>query len=46
MLMRCYASQRQQQLVSRQYRVCVTALRDELGIPPGEETVELYRQLT
>ena len=46
MLMRCYASQRQQQLVSRQYRVCVTALHDELGIPPGEETVELYRQLT
>lgn len=46
MLMRCYASQHQQQLVSRQYRVCVTALRDELGVSPGEETVQLFRQLT
>jgi DNA-binding SARP family transcriptional activator len=46
MLMRCYASQHQQQLVSRQYRACVTALRDELGVSPGEETVQLYRQLT
>ena len=46
MLMRCYASQHQQQLVSRQYRVCVTALRAELGVSPGEETVQLFRQLT
>lgn len=46
MLMRCYAAQHQQQLVSRQYRICVAALHDELGVPPGEETVELYRQLT
>jgi DNA-binding SARP family transcriptional activator len=46
MLMRCYASQHQQHLVSRQYRVCVTALRDELGVPPGEETVRLFHRLT
>ncbi|HEY6310294.1 MAG TPA: bacterial transcriptional activator domain-containing protein [Streptosporangiaceae bacterium] len=46
LLMRCYASQRQQQLVSRQYRVCVTALRNELGVPPCEETVRLFHQLT
>jgi DNA-binding SARP family transcriptional activator len=46
MLMRCYASQHQQQLVSRQYRICVAVLHDELGIPPSEETVQLYRQLT
>jgi DNA-binding SARP family transcriptional activator len=46
MLMRCYASQHRQQLVSRQYRVCVTALQDELGVPPGEETVQLFRKLT
>jgi hypothetical protein len=36
----------QQQLVSRQYRVCVTMLRDELGVPPGAETVQLFRRLT
>ena len=46
MLMRCYAAQHQQQLVSRQYRICVAALYDELGVPPGEETIELYRRLT
>jgi len=46
MLMRCYAAQHQQQLVSRQYRSCVTALRDELGVPPAEETVQLFRTLT
>jgi DNA-binding SARP family transcriptional activator len=46
MLMRCYASQHQQQLVSRQYRVCVAALGDELGVHPDEETVQLFRKLT
>jgi DNA-binding SARP family transcriptional activator len=45
LLMRCYASQHQQQLVSRQYRVCVTALRDELGVPPSDETTQLFREL-
>jgi DNA-binding SARP family transcriptional activator len=46
LLMRCYAAQHQQQLVSRQYRCCVLALRDELGVPPADETVQLYRRLT
>jgi DNA-binding SARP family transcriptional activator len=43
--MRCYASQHQQQLVGRQYRVCVDALRDELGVTPSDETVKLFREL-
>jgi DNA-binding SARP family transcriptional activator len=46
LLMRCYDSQHQQQLVSRQYRSCVAALQDELGVSPGEETVQLFRDLT
>jgi DNA-binding SARP family transcriptional activator len=46
LLMRCYDSQHQQQLVSRQYRSCVAALHDELGVCPGEETVQLFRDLT
>jgi DNA-binding SARP family transcriptional activator len=46
MLMRCYAAQHQQQLVSRQYRSCVAALHDELGVPPADETVQLFRKLT
>ena len=45
LLMRCYASQHQQQLVSRQYRVCVEALRDELGVSPSDETTRLFREL-
>jgi DNA-binding SARP family transcriptional activator len=46
LLMRCFGSLHQQQLVSRQYRSCVAALHDELGVPPGEETVQLFRDLT
>jgi len=45
LLMRCYASKHQQQLVSRQYRVCVAALRDELGVSPSDETTQLFREL-
>jgi DNA-binding SARP family transcriptional activator len=45
LLMRCYASQHQQQLVSRQYRICVDALRDELGVCPSDETTRLFREL-
>ena len=45
LLMRCFASQHQQQLVSRQYRVCVDALRDELGVAPSDETTKLFREL-
>lgn len=46
LLMRCYASQHQQQLVSRQYHVCVAALRDELDVPPSDKTTQLFRELT
>jgi DNA-binding SARP family transcriptional activator len=45
-LMRCYASQNQRQLVSRQYRLCINALHDELGVPPADETIQLFRRLT
>jgi DNA-binding SARP family transcriptional activator len=46
LLMRCYASQHQQQLVSRQYRICVAALHDELGVTPSAETTKLFHALT
>ncbi len=45
LLMRCFSSEHQQQLVSRQYRLCVTALHDELGVPPAVETVQLFHDL-
>jgi len=46
LLMRCYAGQHQQQLVSRQYRLCAAALQDELDVAPTQETVQLFRTLT
>jgi DNA-binding SARP family transcriptional activator len=46
LLMRCYARQNQQQLVSRQYRLCAAALQDELDVSPAAETVQLFRTLT
>jgi DNA-binding SARP family transcriptional activator len=46
LLMRCYAAQNKQQLVTRQYRLCVDALRDELDVSPGAETLRLFRDLT
>ena len=46
LLMRCYALQHQQQRVSRQYQLCCAALRDELGVSPGADTVQLFRSLT
>ena len=45
LLMRCYASRRQQQLVSRQYQDCSAALREELGVPPSDETTRLLHEL-
>jgi hypothetical protein len=44
--MRCFAQQHQQQLVSRQYRLCAAALQEELDVPPTAETVQLFRTLT
>ena len=46
LLMRCYAAENKQQLVSRQYGICVKALRDELGVSPGRETLRLFQDLT
>jgi DNA-binding SARP family transcriptional activator len=46
LLMRCYAAEHKQQLVSRQYSICVKALRDELGVSPGAETLRLFYDLT
>lgn len=46
LLMRCYAQQHQQQLVSRQYRLCAAALHDELDVSPTTETVRLFHTLT
>lgn len=46
LLMRCYARQHQQQLVSRQYRLCTAALQDELDVAPTKETVQLFHTLT
>lgn len=46
LLMRCYAAEHKQQLVSRQYSICVNALRDELGVSPGPETLRLFHDLT
>jgi DNA-binding SARP family transcriptional activator len=44
-LMRCYAALGQPNLMQRQYRNCVSALRSELGVAPGSETTALYRSL-
>jgi len=46
LLMRCFASEHKQHLVSRQYRLCVNALSEELGISPGAETIRLFHKLT
>jgi SARP family transcriptional regulator, regulator of embCAB operon len=46
LLMRCYADQHQHDLVSRQLQICITSLRDELGIAPAPETVDLCDVLT
>jgi len=46
LLMRCYALQHQQQLVSRQFQLCCAALDDELGVSPGSDTVQLFHSLT
>jgi DNA-binding SARP family transcriptional activator len=46
LLMRCYAEQHQQHLVSRQLRLCETTLRHRLDIAPARETVRLFETLT
>lgn len=44
-LIQCYLIQDQRQLAIREYQVCVQVLKDELGLPPSEETRELYRRI-
>ena len=44
-LMRCYRRQGQLHLALRQYRICVEALRAELGIDPAAETIALHEQI-
>ncbi len=46
LLMRCYAEQHQQQLVSRQLQMCVNTLRRRLGVAPADETLRLFKELT
>lgn len=45
-LMRCYLAQRQRHLAVRHYQTCVQALKEELDLPPSEDTVALYRRIT
>src|SRR5262245_10595535 len=45
MLMRLYARQGRRWDALRQYQVCVSALRRELGVEPEAETKHLYREL-
>lgn len=44
-LIQCYLIQGQRQLAIREYQLCAQVLKDELGLPPSEETRELYRQI-
>jgi len=44
-LMRCYSRQGQPHLALRQFRICVEALRVELGVEPAPETIGLYKRI-
>jgi DNA-binding SARP family transcriptional activator len=44
-LMRCYSRQGQPYLALRQYHLCVEALREELDVPPAEQTLALYQRI-
>jgi DNA-binding SARP family transcriptional activator len=44
-LMQCYLVQGLRHLAVRQFRICDRALREELGILPSEETVDLYHRI-
>jgi len=45
-LMQCYLGLGQRHLAIRQYQTCVQALKEELDLPPSEETVALYQRIT
>lgn len=44
-LMLCYSKLGQVQLAERQYRSCVSALRQQFGLSPSDETTALYRRI-
>jgi DNA-binding SARP family transcriptional activator len=44
-LMRCYSRQGQPYLARRQYHLCVERLREELDLPPTQDTEDLYGQI-
>jgi DNA-binding SARP family transcriptional activator len=44
-LMRCYSRQGLPHLALMQYRMCVQALADELGVEAGPATAELYQNI-
>lgn len=44
-LMQCYQSQGEQQRVVRQYKFCVNALKQELGVLPSAETRILFEKI-
>jgi DNA-binding SARP family transcriptional activator len=46
LLMRCYARRHQHHLVSRQLQICAAALKQELGISPAPETLQVCETLT
>jgi DNA-binding SARP family transcriptional activator len=45
LLMACYVAQSLRHLAVRQYQICVTALKTELGLTPSDELEAFYRQL-
>ncbi|MGE5287361.1 MAG: AfsR/SARP family transcriptional regulator [Micromonosporaceae bacterium] len=45
LLMRCYSRQGQAHLALLQYRACVHALADELGVEPEPTTAELHERI-
>ncbi len=44
-LMRCYSRQGQHYLALRQYHLCVERLKEELDVPPMDETLALYMRI-
>lgn len=45
-LMRCYALAGRRREALRQYEACVQTLRNELGVHPAKETVDLYQRIS
>jgi DNA-binding SARP family transcriptional activator len=46
MLMQSYSVQGQRHLAVRQYQTCIRALREDLGMQPSQETIDLYHHIT